>query len=206
MSTYAESPYVYIASLALNAMPATLATAALLLLMHSLIATDMDPPEVQERRDFEVIFEVPVITEIPPTELPDKPPEVAKEPVRMEAELIAHTDDFGGQWNRNALPQVAVKGPITAGTNMVVPYLRLQPEYPARALKRGLEGYVDLAFDITAAGATSNIRVVEAQPEGVFERAAIRALEKWKYRVPITDGVPQGQVDMMTRLTFEIED
>ena len=88
---------------------------------------------------------------------------------------------------------------------MVVPYLKLQPEYPSRALTRGIQGYVDLAFDITAAGTTSNIRVLQAQPEGIFERAAIRALEKWKYRVPIVDDRPQGQVDMMTRMSFELE-
>ncbi|MEM6486411.1 MAG: energy transducer TonB, partial [Pseudomonadota bacterium] len=84
-------------------------------------------------------------------------------------------------------------------------FLKLQPEYPSRALSRGIEGYVDLAFDISSTGATSNIRVVDAEPEGVFERAAIRALERWKYKVPITKGVPQGQVDMMTRLRFELE-
>ena len=124
----------------------------------------------------------------------------------MEPQLVHNPGDMGNLGRGNYLPPVTVKGPITAGTNMVVPYLKLQPEYPTRAINRGIQGYVDLAFDITAAGTTSNIRVIEARPEGVFERAAIRALQRWKYKVPIIDGAPQGQVDMMTRLSFQLED
>ncbi len=206
MSTYADRPHMPIASVAVSALPATLATAALLLLMHSLIVTDMNPPEIQERRRIEFISEVPEITDPPPIERPEEPLQVAREPERMEPRVPYSSDDVVSVWRDTSLPPVTEKGPITFGTNMVVPYLKLQPEYPTRALSRGIQGHVDLAFDITATGATHNIRVIEAEPEGVFERAAIRALEKWKYKVPIVDGRPQGQVDMMTRLTFELEE
>ena len=86
------------------------------------------------------------------------------------------------------------KGAISSGTQLVVPYLQLQPDYQRRALMRGIEGYVDLAFDVTAAGATTNIRVIEAQPEGIFERSAIRAVAKLKYKMPITDRCVPGTV------------
>ncbi|MEO0439128.1 MAG: TonB family protein [Pseudomonadota bacterium] len=205
MSTYAENPQARIAALSITAVPATLATAALVLLMHSLIATDTVPPEIEEKRLIDFISTVPEITVIPPIERPPKPEEVVPEPARLEPQKTFAKDDFDGSWRRDNPPPVKVKGPISAGTNMVVPFLKLQPEYPSRALSRGIEGYVDLAFDISSTGATSNIRVVDAEPEGVFERAAIRALERWKYKVPITKGVPQGQVDMMTRLRFELE-
>ncbi|MEL7046985.1 MAG: TonB family protein, partial [Pseudomonadota bacterium] len=154
----------------------------------------------------EFIGEVPEITEPLPIPRPEKPLEVAPEPERLEPQLAFDTADVGSLWSGDSLPPVTERGTISAGTNMVVPYLKLQPEYPSRAIARGIQGFVDLAFDITAAGTTSNIRVIEAQPEGVFERAAIRALEKWKYKVPVVDGTPQGQVDMMTRLTFQLEE
>ncbi|MEM9314427.1 MAG: TonB family protein [Pseudomonadota bacterium] len=206
MSTYADRPHMQITSLVVNALPAMLATVALVLLMHSLIATDMNPPDIPERQRFDFITEVPEITDPLPILRPEKPLEVAQEPERMEPQLVFDTQNVGGLWSGDTLLPVTERGPITAGTNMVVPYLKLQPEYPSRAIARGIQGFVDLAFDITAAGTTSNIRIIEAQPEGVFERAAIRALEKWKYKVPVVDGTPQGQVDMMTRLTFQLEE
>ena len=205
MSTYAEKPQLFIASLAVNALPAILITAVLLLLMHNLIATDMDPPDIQKRKRLEFIGKVPEITVQMPTERPDKPAEVDPQPERLQPLAALHTDDLKGPGRGGFDPVFELKSDVGPGTNMVVPYLKLQPEYPSRALNRGIEGFVDLAFDITAAGATSNIRVIQAQPQGVFERAAIRALEKWKYKVPITDGVAQGQADMMTRLSFKLE-
>ena len=55
------------------------------------------------------------------------------------------------------------------------------------------------------AGKTENIRVIDAVPEGVFEKAAIRALNKWKYKAPIEEGVPNGLKNMTTRIRFELE-
>lgn len=205
MSTVVGRPQLRVASLSATALPATLATAALLLLMHSLIVTNMNPPEIKKRTKIDFISEVPELTVLTTYVRPERPEEVALAPERMEPQVALSTDDLAGVWRNDPIPPVTDTGPIGTGSNMVVPYMRLQPDYPARALKRGIEGYVDLAFDISAAGSTQNIRVIEARPEGVFERAAIRALEKWKYKVPVTDGKPQGQVDMMTRLTFELE-
>jgi TonB family protein len=74
-----------------------------------------------------------------------------------------------------------------------------------RRLSGSIEGYVDLAFDIAVTGLTTNIRVIAAQPEGVFNRAAIAALKKWKYKVPVIDGFARGQLDMMTRIRFELK-
>ncbi|MEM1141538.1 MAG: energy transducer TonB [Pseudomonadota bacterium] len=206
MSTFIHRPRFRIASFGVTALPATLATAGILLLMHSLVVTDMSAPEIRKKERFEVVGKVEEITIAPLTERPQRPQEVTEEPDRMEPDLVVVSDDFTGAWKDYSGTPITEKRLITNNTNMVVPYLRLQPEYPTRALRRGIEGYVDLAFDINATGATNNIRVLHAQPKGVFERAAIRALEKWKYKVPVTDGVPQGQVDMMTRLTFELED
>ncbi len=91
-------------------------------------------------------------------------------------------------------------------TGGIVAYLKPQPVYPSRPLTKGIEGHVDLVFDIAVTGSTTNIRIIDAQPQGLFERAAIRALEKWRYKVPVIDDVPQGQVDMMTRMRFALED
>ncbi len=206
MNTATASHHYRVLSMGANALPAAGMTAALVFIMHSLIATDMTPPEIEERRKIEVIGKVPELSEPVITVKPDKPLVVQAEPVHLSPDMTFADDGLQGDWDHNPRPPLdGDTGPISTGANMVVPYLKLQPTYPPRALKRGIEGHVDLAFDITAAGKTTNIRVIEAEPEGVFERAAIRALEKWKYKVPMSDGTPQGQVDMMTRLSFKLE-
>ncbi|MFK7829545.1 MAG: hypothetical protein AB8B57_07190 [Congregibacter sp.] len=145
MSTYTIRPHMLFASLAFNALPATLATAALVLLMHSLIVTDMSAPEIEARRVIEYIGEVPEMTDPLLPERPKRPIEVTQKPDRIEPQVAHTTQDGMSVDDKFSLAPVIGNGPITAGTNMVVPYLKLQPQYPARALKRGIEGYDDPA-------------------------------------------------------------
>jgi protein TonB len=86
-----------------------------------------------------------------------------------------------------------------------VPYLRSQPIYPSRALTLGIEGYVDLEFSITRSGATADIVVIRAEPEGTFNRAAKRALAKWKYKPRMVDGNAVRSEGLQTRLRFQIQ-
>ena len=75
----------------------------------------------------------------------------------------------------------------------LIPLVRIEPRYPTRAARRGIEGWVKLAFTITEEGAVQDIRVVEAEPGDVFDRAAIRAVRKWQFRPRIVDGHPTAR-------------
>lgn len=55
------------------------------------------------------------------------------------------------------------------------------PEYPRGAERRGIEGSVRIEYSIAASGEVVNARVVEAEPAGVFDRAALAAIESWRY-------------------------
>ncbi|MBT1449791.1 energy transducer TonB [Glaciecola sp. XM2] len=68
------------------------------------------------------------------------------------------------------------------------------------------ERWVELSFDITESGTVVNIKVIKSTHQGVFDKAAINALEKWKYQPKIVDGVAVAQKDMKVRLQFDIED
>jgi len=59
--------------------------------------------------------------------------------------------------------------------------IRVEPEYPRRALRRGLQGYVSMRFDLDPAGAPGDIVIIDAQPPGVFDAAAVEALRQWRY-------------------------
>lgn len=55
------------------------------------------------------------------------------------------------------------------------------PDYPRGAERRGVEGYAVVQYTVTPDGAVENPTVVEAQPEGVFDRAVLSAIEGWSY-------------------------
>ncbi|RMF09291.1 MAG: energy transducer TonB [Alphaproteobacteria bacterium] len=86
-----------------------------------------------------------------------------------------------------------------------LPIVRVQPQYPRRAAERGIEGYVIVELTVTEAGTTTDIRVVEAQPEGIFDRAAIRAAEKFKYKPKVVNGKPVPVSGVLYQFTFELE-
>jgi protein TonB len=78
------------------------------------------------------------------------------------------------------------------------------PRFPARATRMGIaEGSVTLEFTVERSGAVSNARVVQATPPGVFDDAALRAIEKWRYQPKIDAGKP---VDSRLRFTFKFRE
>ena len=76
---------------------------------------------------------------------------------------------------------------------------RIQPVYPYEARRNGIQGKVMLQFIVNKSGHVSNIKVVNAEPEGVFEENAIEAVSKWRFEPGKYRGDP---VD--TRVTLPI--
>lgn len=55
------------------------------------------------------------------------------------------------------------------------------PEFPRSAQRRGLTGFVDVAFDINADGSTGGIEIVQSEPGNVFNDSAIDAVRQWRF-------------------------
>ena len=87
----------------------------------------------------------------------------------------------------------------------VIPLVRIPPEYPQRAATRGVEGWVIVQFTITAAGTVKDAKVVNADPKGIFDDAAIKAILRWRYNPKVVDGVAVERVGVQTKLTFQLE-
>jgi TonB family protein len=64
------------------------------------------------------------------------------------------------------------------------------PEFPLKAIEQNLAGAVTVEFIIDVNGDPRDVRVVEATPPGVFDRAAINAVKRWHYLPPILNGKP----------------
>lgn len=64
---------------------------------------------------------------------------------------------------------------------------RFHAAYPLRALDRNLEGWVELAFTISADGSTRDVTVLASAPPRIFDTAAATAVAKWRYEPPGAD-------------------
>ncbi len=101
------------------------------------------------------------------------------------------------EWRERPRSGLAYDGPLVA-------VIKPQPVYPSRATVQGLEGYVDVEFDVTAAGTVVNPRVI-ASSHAVFEKAALDAALRFRFRARVVDGVPQPSYGLRNRFTFRME-
>lgn len=189
----------------------SIVTVSLLFVMQLLIVTGKqaltDPRErhklefVRVKRNENLNVE-DVIPEKPP-----KPPETPPETPPQEMDNInpdAPTINI-------AAPDVQAGGDIggPGGMNIAegdyLPIVRVAPVYPARALSRGLEGFVDLSFTVTTTGTVKDPIVIQST-SSLFERAAIRAVLKFKYKPRVVDGVPVEVPGVKTRISFQLEE
>jgi len=138
----------------------------------------------------------------PPPETPPEPPKMTADPTAAPS---ANTVDIG-MGNLNTGLDIAGPGSMAVADTEAIPLFRMAPQYPDRAASRGIEGYVVMEFTITETGAVTNIKVVEANPPGIFDRAAIRAMERWKYKPKIVDGKPVPRHGVRNQLTFKLNE
>ncbi len=82
--------------------------------------------------------------------------------------------------------------------------VRVLPRYPSRALSRGIEGWVLLEFAIDPLGRATQMAVIDAEPKGVFDRAALTAVAKWKYRPMVENGKAVTRNGVRQLISFRI--
>jgi len=95
---------------------------------------------------------------------------------------------------------------LTAGLSdrAPLPRVRVEPQYPPQAARKGLEGWVKVQFTISTAGSVRDAVVVESS-DSVFERAAINAVNKWKYQPQMKAGKPVETSDIRVVVRFRME-
>lgn len=113
-----------------------------------------------------------------------------------------------------AVPEVAAGLELAGGPGAeaaagndadAVPLVRVSPQYPARAMQRGVEGWVHLRFTVTEAGTVKDAVVVEAEPANYFEQAALTAVGKYRYKPKIEDGRPVERAGVELVMSFRLE-
>lgn len=141
----------------------------------------------------------------PPTELTPKKVAIAQTQAIIPQDMNFNLPELDLPSNLTGGPKLGglMSHRSGAAHSSVIPLVRIQPQYPRRAIMRGTEGEVVLAFTITPTGGVKNIEVVSATPKGIFERAAKRALLKWKFKPKVVNGeavAQQAQQNFVFRL------
>jgi len=145
------------------------------------------------------------------TRVPPPPPPPPKQPPKAPPpEPEPQIADAGGLSIR--MPSVDVGGASAglSGPGALVrdgdatPIVRIEPKFPTKAARDGIEGWVQLSFEINELGGVENVQVINAQPKRVFDREAKKALRKWKYKPKVVDGKPQRQTGLTVQLDFKL--
>jgi periplasmic protein TonB len=186
-------------------------TMSLLFLMQVLIATGkqaLTKPRDRAKLEFVRVKRNEALnTEDFTPEKPPKPPETPPETPPQDMDNIDPTAPTISVAPPTVSAETSIGGP--GGMNIAegdyLPIVRVAPVYPARALSRGLEGYVDMAFTVTTTGTVKDPAVIYST-SSLFERAAMRAVLKFKYKPRVVDGVPVEVPNVKTRITFKIEE
>ena len=187
-----------------------LVTTTLLFVMQLLIATGkqaLTKPRERAQLDFVRVKrnEALNVEDFQP-EKPPPPPETPPETPPQDMDNIDPTAPTITIAAPTVNTDTSLSGPdgMNIAEGDYLPIVRVAPVYPARALSRGLEGYVDLEFTVTPTGTVEN-PIVSYSTSSLFERAAIRAVLKFKYKPRVVDGQPVAVQGVKTRITFKIE-
>jgi protein TonB len=135
---------------------------------------------------------------------PDKPPPVpevpqidfAKGSIENNVAQLTPTVDANSAMS---------KMKMTAGSDRdIVPLVRINPDYPPRALSRGIQGWVIVQFTISATGTVKDQKVVDSSNK-IFDEAALKAIGRWRYNPKVEEGVAVERKGVQTKLVFQLE-
>jgi protein TonB len=135
---------------------------------------------------------------------PPPPPKPPPPPSKMRVET-ASVQAAGGGF---AMPNVNLNANVSGGAFLgqmgsggvggmfdgdIIPLQRIPPQYPRDAARSGITGWVQLEVLVNPDGTVRSARVLEANPKGLFEAAAVQAVLRWKFKPKVVNGQPVQQ-------------
>lgn len=191
-----------------------LITIAVFLFMQNLIKSGQQEDIVLPLHSIvEILREEPREEEPEPQE--QEPEEPREEPLMESLEVAPPSPELAPNLEMPALDlamgDIRIQsvgdrwsGPVGAGTGAVnlaggggedaqgfievIPYDTRRPNVPDVAHQNRISGWVLVTFRVAADGSTRDVRVLDANPRGVFEEKVVAAVSDWKYRVNFYGG------------------
>jgi protein TonB len=179
----------------------------LFFVMQSLIDREYEQEEVKSRKIADIVVpnkDIEVnVKEVKPEKVED-PEEPPPEMQPLEFDMDMDVDVV------NLAPTAKVNVSInssgmSSGDGEYLPIVKVAPIYPRRAQTRGITGYCIVEYVVTKTGSIRDPQPVDCQPQGVFERASLKAAEKFKYKPRVVDGEPIEVAGVQNKFTYELE-
>lgn len=164
----------------------------LFFVMQSLIDREYEQEEVKSRKIADIVVpnkEIEVnVKEVKPEKVedPEEPPP-DMQPLEFDMDMDVDVVNLAPSAKVNV--SINSSG-MSSGDGEYLPIVKVAPIYPRRAQTRGITGYCIVEYVVTKTGSIRDPIPVDCQPQGVFERASLKAAEKFKYKPRVVDGEP----------------
>jgi len=147
-------------------------------------------------------------TTIPPAQPQPINETISQPPENTALETTATATEDG---NRTAAPSLLVDsdGELPDGKSLKFSPVFLHhpmPTYPEYARRRGINGFVILQFIVDINGRVVEPSVQQANPQGYFETAAIRAIKQWRFSPGRNDKGTPVPCRLQMRIDFILKD
>jgi protein TonB len=151
-----------------------------------------------------------------PPPLPDEAPKVIKPTLQADTNPEAWSNRFEAP-----ITDVAVNSSLNFRSDgEYLPILKVQPNYPQRALERGLVGWVVVEFTVDEIGRVIDPIVVDNcvltwtpeleqcadSPRKTFDKSALSAAARFKYKPKVIDGQAIATVGVRNMITFSLDE
>ena len=192
-------------------------TTAVFGLVLSMNALDRGPPEPPQRAA--ATFDVPSPARKPKPTRRKPPPRRPRTPPKTPPPIPTLASAVGGldlglfagaaidlSEGASALVGDVSEVVMTAESvdSLPVPVARPAVAYPPSARSRGITGHVTLSLLVDARGQVGEVHVEAAEPPGVFDDAAVRAVRQWRFQPATYQGQPVP-VRVEQTLRFDLE-
>ncbi len=169
--------------------------------------TRLHRPEQEKKREIKPPEPPPPPPETNARSAPDRP---AKPELKMPFEINPRLPSGPNTLNLPPLKtgpmmpgnvNIFSEGELDAPLTVLV---RIPPVYPLRARRLGIEGWVKVSFFVNKSGKVENIRILEADPENVFDSSVRQCVSRWRFKPGTIDGTPVT-ARMITTIKFKLE-
>jgi len=175
--------------------------------MQSLIDKDYKQEDIKARKIADIVTperEIEVNTkEVKPEKMDDPeepPPEL--EPLEIDFDTDMDVANLAPAASVNV--EISSSG-MSSGDGEYLPIVKVAPIYPRRVQTRGITGYCIVEYTVTKSGSIRDPIPVDCSPSGVFERASVKAAEKFKYKPRVVDGEAIEVAGVQNKFTYELE-
>ena len=139
---------------------------------------------------------------------PDRPEEVEEVPDLPDMDIDVNAPTGEGV----SMGQVSIEMDLDGGAQLgagdaeYLPIVTVPPQYPNRALQRGIEGWCQVAFTVNENGGVEDARVIDGEPPGMFDSASLRAVARFRFNPRTRNGEPIKTHNVQYVFTYRLDE